>query len=63
MNITYIILRKDGRVDREVHPYPFRPTLRKGDKLLRILVPEDCALFYPDRRVKAEVYVGRRRIR
>lgn len=63
MNIVYIIQRKDGRVDREVHPFPSRPKLKKKEKLLRILVPEDCPLFAPDRRVKAEVYVGQKRIR
>lgn len=63
MNIVYVIMRQGGKVERITLPFPTKPKLRKNDRLLRILVPEDCPLFAPDRRVKAEVYVGRKRIR
>jgi hypothetical protein len=62
--ITYVIQRYKGRVvERVALPFPEKPVLKKNDKLLRVLIPEDCPYCRPDGRSKASYYNGQKRIR
>lgn len=61
--ITYAIQRQGGGTLTISLPFPEKPVLKKNDKLLRVLIPEDCPYLRPDGRSKASYYSGHKRIR